>query len=88
MPVIDIRPQEGAQTAFLSSKADFAIYGGSGGSGKSYGLLLEAARHINNPGYGAVIFRREQKMIVSECMLHSLGLFRSVQSSIGYESMR
>lgn len=62
----EIRPQEGAQTKFLSSKADFAIYGGSAGSGKSYALLLEAARHIHNPGYGAVLFRREQKMIVSE----------------------
>ena len=32
----------------------------------SFALLLEAARHIHNPGYGAVIFRREQKMIVCE----------------------
>lgn len=32
----------------------------------SYALLLEASRHINNPGFGAVIFRREQKMIVCE----------------------
>jgi len=32
----------------------------------TYALLLEAARNINNPGYGAVIFRREQKMIVCE----------------------
>lgn len=62
----DIRPQPGAQTKFLTSAADFAIYGGSAGSGKSYALLLEAARHIHNPGFGAVLFRREQKMIVSE----------------------
>lgn len=64
--MIDIRPQEGAQTQFLSSKADFAIMGGAAGGGKTYSLLLEAARHVHNPGYGAVIFRREQKMIVCE----------------------
>ncbi len=61
-----ISAQEGAQMKFLSSKADFAIYGGAGGAGKSFGLLLEASRHIDNPGYGAVIFRREMKMITSE----------------------
>lgn len=72
--MIDIRPQEGAQMRFLSSQADIAIYGGSAGSGKSFALLLEAARHINNGGYGAVIFRREQKMIVSEGGLRDTAL--------------
>jgi predicted phage terminase large subunit-like protein len=32
--------------------------GGAAGGGKSYGLLLEAQRHIDNPDFGAVIFRR------------------------------
>ena len=32
---IEIRPQPGAQEAFLSSEADIAIYGGSAGSGKA-----------------------------------------------------
>lgn len=34
--------------------------------GKSFGLLLEAIRHINNPGYGAVIFRRTYPEIMNE----------------------
>jgi predicted phage terminase large subunit-like protein len=54
-----IRPQPGPQEAFLSTSADIAIYGGAAGGGKSFALLLEALRHINNPKFGAVIFRRQ-----------------------------
>lgn len=53
-----IRPQPGAQAAFLSTAADIAIYGGSAGGGKTYSLLLEPLRHITNPKFGAVIFRK------------------------------
>lgn len=35
-----------------------AIYGGSAGSGKSYGLLIEPLKHINVKGFGGVVFRR------------------------------
>lgn len=51
---------------FLSSDADIALYGGAAGGGKTYALLLEASRHIDNPDYGAVIFRREAVQITSE----------------------
>lgn len=54
----EIRPQAGPQEAFLSSPADIAIYGGAAGGGKSYALLLEPLRHIENPQFGAVVFRR------------------------------
>lgn len=40
----------------------------------SYALLLEASRYISNPGFGAVIFRREQKQIVSEGGLRDTAL--------------
>jgi predicted phage terminase large subunit-like protein len=53
-----IGPQPGPQTTFLSSPADIAIFGGSAGGGKSYGLLLEALRHTSVPKFNAVIFRR------------------------------
>lgn len=56
----------GAQTRFLSNSADICVFGGSAGSSKTFSLLLEAARHINVPGYGAVIFRREFRQITSE----------------------
>ena len=63
---IELRPQEGPQEAFLSSPADIVIYGGSAGGGKTYALLMEPLRHINNPGFGAVIFRRESTQITNE----------------------
>lgn len=63
---MEIRPQEGKQTDFLSTKADIAIYGGAAGGGKTYGLLLECLRHIDNSGFGAVIFRRDSKQIKNE----------------------
>lgn len=55
---IDLRPQPGPQTAFLSSPADITIYGGAAGGGKTWALLIEPLRHINNRKFGAVIFRR------------------------------
>lgn len=55
---IELGPQAGPQTDFLSSLADVAIYGGAAGGGKSYGLLLEPVRHYDNGLFGGVIFRR------------------------------
>jgi predicted phage terminase large subunit-like protein len=63
---VTLGPQPGPQEAFLSSSADVAIYGGQAGGGKSFGLLLEAARHIENPRYGGVIFRRSNPEIMNE----------------------
>ncbi|MBP3958356.1 phage terminase large subunit [Gemmata sp. G18] len=61
-----IKPQPGPQEVFLASPADLAIYGGAAGGGKSFALLLEATRHINNPKFGAVIFRRNSTDILKE----------------------
>jgi predicted phage terminase large subunit-like protein len=55
---VSIRPQPGAQEAFLSSTADITIYGGAAGGGKSYALLLEPLRHIQNPHFGALVLRK------------------------------
>lgn len=63
---IELRPQPGPQEAFLASPADIVIYGGAAGGGKSWALLLEPLRHIANPGFGAVIFRRESTQITNE----------------------
>jgi len=61
-----LSPQPGPQTKFLSSTADVVVYGGGAGGGKSYGMLLEPLRHIDNPEFGAVYFRRESKQITNE----------------------
>ncbi len=61
-----IKPHDGPQEVFLSSPSDIAVYGGAAGGGKSYGLLMEAARNLGTPGYGAVIFRRTFSDITKE----------------------
>jgi predicted phage terminase large subunit-like protein len=53
-----ISPQPGPQMAFLATPADIAIYGGAAGGGKTWALLMEPLRHVANPDFGAVVFRR------------------------------
>lgn len=62
---MEIRPQKGPQEAFLSTPADVAFYGGSAGGGKSFALLMEPLRHIGNPQFSAVIFRRTSPQITN-----------------------
>lgn len=66
LDVITIGPQPGRQEQFLASSADITIYGGAAGGGKTYGLLLEPLRHLGNPKFGAVIFRRTIPEITKE----------------------
>lgn len=61
--VIAIRPQPGPQTQFLSSAADICVYGGAAGGGKTWALLLEPLRHINNRKFSCVTFRRTYPQI-------------------------
>lgn len=63
---ITIRPHQGPQEQFLSSCADIVIYGGAAGSGKTWGLLLEPLRHINNGDFSAVILRKTFPQIRNE----------------------
>jgi predicted phage terminase large subunit-like protein len=64
--VVNIGPQPGPQSAFLTTTADIAIYGGAAGGGKSFALLLEPLRHYNNPRFGAVVFRRNSTQVRNE----------------------
>lgn len=61
--VVQIGPQPGPQTEFLSTKADIAVYGGAAGSGKTYGILLEPLRHLYNKNFSTLILRRNSTMI-------------------------
>lgn len=61
-----LAPQPGPQTMFMASPADIVIYGGAAGGGKTYALLLEALRHKDVKGFGAVIFRKNYNQIAAE----------------------
>lgn len=61
-----IGPQDGPQTLASQTAADIAIYGGQAGGGKTFWLLMEAARFTNVPGYGGVVFRESYKDIRNE----------------------
>lgn len=60
---IKLGPQPGPQTMFLQSQADIVIFGGSAGGGKTYVLVYEPLRHVNNPLYTRVTFRLESPQI-------------------------
>jgi predicted phage terminase large subunit-like protein len=53
-----VGPQSGPQEQFLSTSADIAIYGGSVFGGKTWALCYEPLRHVRNPRFSFVIFRR------------------------------
>lgn len=61
-----IQPQPGFQLKALATPADIAILGGAAGLGKTYVLLLEFLRHIHNPEWGGVGFRRTSPQIRNE----------------------
>ena len=54
------------QRQFLTCQADIVIYGGTAGGGKTYAELLEPLYHIDNPDFGAVIFRRTIPEVTNE----------------------
>ena len=60
------KPQPGPQETFARSPADIVIYGGSAGGGKSFGLLLNAIRYKDTPGFGCTIFRRNFNQIFAQ----------------------
>lgn len=66
--------QPGRQEQFLSSPADIVLYGGAAGGGKSYALLLECLRNVHNPGFGAIIFRKNMNQIFTEGSLWDTAL--------------
>jgi predicted phage terminase large subunit-like protein len=75
-----ITPNPGPQEQFLGSPADITIFGGAAGGGKSYALLMECLRYIDNSEFGAIIFRRTSKQVLAEGGLWyvSQQLYRSV----------
>jgi len=55
-----LRAQAGKQSDFLANPADIVIYGGAAGGGKTYGVLLDALRHLAKlKNINMAAFRRE-----------------------------
>ena len=61
-----VQPQPGPQELFLETEADIAIFGGGAGGGKTYSLLLEPTRHLDNGDFGAVFFRRTYDRVTNQ----------------------
>ena len=61
--VKEFAPQGGYQELILSTPADIAIGGSGAGVGKTFSLLMEPLRHIENPKFTGVIFRRTSPQI-------------------------
>ena len=66
MGKITLKPQEGPQMDFLSTKAQIAIYGGSAGGGKTWALMVDPLRHIANKDFRFSLFRRTYPEITGE----------------------
>lgn len=56
--IIRIGPQPGFQVKVLSCSADIAVVGGGAGPGKTWALMMDAARHHRREGWRALILRR------------------------------
>ena len=76
---IVLSPQKGPQEMFIATSADICIYGGAAGGGKTFGLLLDPLRYINNRNYGAVIFRKNYIQVTNPG-----GLWDSSKKIYGY----
>ena len=64
--IVKIGPQPGFQEKVLACSADILINGGGAGPGKTWALLMEAARNHANPRFGATIFRRTSPEITNQ----------------------
>ena len=52
------QPNKGPQTDFLSSNEREVLYRGSAGGGKSYAMLADPVRYLNNPQFRGLLIRR------------------------------
>lgn len=61
-----LKPNNGPQTLYFESPADFVIYGGSAGGGKTWAIVADPTRYAHVPGFRGVIFRRTFPQITGQ----------------------
>lgn len=52
------QPNPGPQTDFLSAPEQEVLYGGAGGGGKSFAMVADPFRYVNNPNFRGLLVRR------------------------------
>lgn len=65
-PFVPIDPTPKQHAAMLCQSVFEIMYGGAGGGGKSVWLLAEAAAFVDQPGYAAILFRRNYPNLTRE----------------------
>ena len=55
---IVFQPNPGPQTDFLSSPEQEVLYGGAAGGGKSFAMVADPIRYVNNPAANMLLVRR------------------------------
>ena len=55
---IIFEPNPGPQTAFLAATEQEVLYGGAAGGGKSYAMVADPVRYLNNPSARMLLVRR------------------------------
>ena len=56
-PEVLFKPNKGPQTDFLASSEREVLYGGAAGGGKSFAMLADPLRGINNPNFSGLLVR-------------------------------
>ena len=84
----ELRAQAGPQTKFLSTTADICIFGGAAGGGKTFALLLEPLRYINQQGFNGVIFRKNYTQVTAPGGLWetSLKMYSGIRGAMPWKS--
>ena len=84
----ELRAQAGPQTKFLSTIADICIFGGAAGGGKTFALLLEPLRYINQQGFNGVIFRKNYTQVTAPGGLWetSLKMYSGIRGAMPWKS--
>jgi hypothetical protein len=52
------RPNEGPQEDFLAATEPEVLYGGAAGGGKSFAMLVDPLRYVENPKFSGLLLRR------------------------------